>query len=142
MTPVSIALGAATAPMNSEQAANVEAWTEQATEALKAVSLSDTNVPNGIRGTSVNLSIPLDGSQQELTANVMTERLTATTIPPWNSTSGRRHREPIHRDSLKRREALLKGKEGSRQRRRWENGKIYPDKRSNRTPSWPRRSIY
>lgn len=26
------------------------------------------------------------------------------------------------RDSLKRREAVLKGKEGSRQRRRWENG--------------------
>ena len=30
----------------------------------------------------------------------------------------------IRRDSLERREAFLRGKEGSRQRRRWENGKI------------------
>ena len=28
----------------------------------------------------------------------------------------------VRRDSLERREALLKGREGSRQRRRWENG--------------------
>ena len=36
----------------------------------------------------------------------------------------------MRRDSMDRREALLKGKEGSRQRRRWENGidakYIYP----------------
>jgi hypothetical protein len=31
-------------------------------------------------------------------------------------------RAPLRRDSMERREALLKGKEGSRQRRRWENG--------------------
>lgn len=33
-----------------------------------------------------------------------------------------RRREPLRRDSLKRREALLKGKDGSRRRQRWENG--------------------
>ena len=33
-------------------------------------------------------------------------------------------RKLLRRDSLERREALLKGKEGSRQRRRWENGTI------------------
>ena len=32
----------------------------------------------------------------------------------------------VRRDSLERREALLKGKEGSRQRRRWENGENSP----------------
>lgn len=32
-------------------------------------------------------------------------------------------KEPLRRDSLTRREALLKGKEGSRRRLRWENGK-------------------
>lgn len=31
-------------------------------------------------------------------------------------------RPPSRRDSLRRREALLKGKEGSRRRQRWENG--------------------
>jgi hypothetical protein len=33
-----------------------------------------------------------------------------------------RVKEPGRRDSQKRREALLKGKEGSRRRQRWENG--------------------
>ncbi|KAK8119391.1 uncharacterized protein PG998_004017 [Apiospora kogelbergensis] len=33
-------------------------------------------------------------------------------------------RPPSARDSMKRREALLKGKEGSRQRRRWENDRL------------------
>ena len=32
-------------------------------------------------------------------------------------------RPPSRRDSQRKREMLLKGKEGSRQRRRWENGK-------------------
>lgn len=31
-------------------------------------------------------------------------------------------RQILRRDSLKRREALLKGKEGSRRRQKWENG--------------------
>lgn len=31
-------------------------------------------------------------------------------------------RKSSQRDSMRRRDALLKGKEGSRQRRRWENG--------------------
>lgn len=33
-----------------------------------------------------------------------------------------RRREPVRPDNLKRREELLKGKEGSRRRQRWENG--------------------
>lgn len=54
------------------------------------------------RQQSVRLSVPLDA------------RATVTTT-----------RKLLRRDSLERREALLKGKEGSRQRRRWENGKFY-----------------
>lgn len=34
----------------------------------------------------------------------------------------RPRKEPLRRDSLKGREALLRGKEGSRRRQRWENG--------------------
>ena len=41
--------------------------------------------------------------------------------------AARPHREPMRRDSLNRREALLRGKEGSRRRTRWENGS-YPHK--------------
>jgi hypothetical protein len=33
-----------------------------------------------------------------------------------------RRRESVRKDSMKRREALLKGKDGSRRRQRWENG--------------------
>ena len=54
-----------------------------------------------VRGPSVRLSVPLDSKQ------------TVTTT-----------RKILRRDSLDRREALLKGKEGSRQRRRWENGEF------------------
>ena len=74
-----------------------------------AASQADANVasttparaPEPVRGTSVRLSVPLDNKQ------------TVTTT-----------RKILRRDSLDRREALLKGKEGSRQRRRWENGEF------------------
>ena len=39
--------------------------------------------------------------------------------------SSRKVKEPLRRDSMKRREALLKGKEGSRRRQRWENGGFF-----------------
>lgn len=111
-------------PTNEEQAAAIEAWTEQASEALKAVSLSATEpVHQAVRGTSVTLSIPLDESlHRSTTARATNDDDTTTSYRV--STTDRPRSEPIRRDSLKRREALLKGKEGSRQRRRWENGKI------------------
>lgn len=62
-----------------------------------------------IRGTTgVTLSIPLDDHQQP-----GAEERSARYKP---------RKEPLRRDSLKRREALLRGKEGSRRRQRWENG--------------------
>jgi len=91
------------------QPINIEAWTEQATQSLSAVSL----VPlGGVRGTSVSLAISLDEKAA----------LKQDHHADGASSAYRTPREPLRRDSLKRREALLKGKEGSRRRTRWENG--------------------
>lgn len=100
----------AATPLNAEAAANVQAWTEQAAEALQSVSLSSQSP----RGMSVRLSIPLDPKAPVASSKTPTQGQVHTSY-------GRR--KLIRRDSLERREALLKGKEGSRQRRRWENGK-------------------
>ena len=71
-----------------------------------------------IRSTAVRVSLPFHAKPaasaepgSRSTAAMMTD--TVTTHPV---------RKLVRRDSLERREALLKGKEGSRQRRRWENG--------------------
>lgn len=97
---------------------NIEAWTEEATQSLSAVSLVS---PSGVPGTSVSLAIDLDEpSHHEHGGAAGTSRRAG------NSNSGYRPcREPLRRDSLKRREALLKGKEGSRRRTRWENGSYH-----------------
>jgi hypothetical protein len=110
----------AATPTDVEQAANVQAWTEQAAEALQSVNLT-TKSP---RSTSVRLSIPLDPTATVTTTktplhdNVQSRTPTQSQV---HASYGKR--TLIRRDSLDRREALLKGKEGSRQRRRWENGK-------------------
>lgn len=77
------------------------------TAAMANVSLSPTSAaappPTG-RSPAVRVSVPptaKDGSGLR------------TAYP---------ERKLVRRDSMERREALLKGKEGSRQRRRWENG--------------------
>jgi hypothetical protein len=98
-------------PSSQPAAANtpidIEAW---AVSAFQSLSVSPT-----VRG-STPLSIPLD-NHDGLVAKPsvrIQEAVTLTVAPP---------RWPLsRRDSMKRREALLKGKEGSRQRRRWENG--------------------
>jgi hypothetical protein len=79
------------------QAVEVEAWT---VSALQSLSVSPS-----ARGTGVTLSIPLDSDDKKAAYK---SRAAA--------------KEPVRRDSQKRREALLKGKEGSRRRQRWENG--------------------
>ena len=92
---------------------DIEAWTEQATAALNTASLSSP----AVRGSSVTLAISLE------------ERSTITQQQPVHAAveddaqeASRPRLEPLRRDSLNRREALLKGKEGSRRRQRWENG--------------------
>lgn len=93
---------------------NIEAWTEQAARSLNAITIS---TPQIVRGTSESLAIPLDEHPQPKAANVANHD-DVKAEPTYRA----RH-EPLRRDSMKRRDALLKGKEGSRQRRRWENGR-------------------
>ena len=95
----------------------VEAWTvSQAADVLHATSLSSPLLAPRVRGTSVAIEIPLDES---VVHHEEPSRPKAEAVHTVYS-----RREPIRRDSLKRREALLKGKEGSRQRRRWENDRL------------------
>lgn len=79
--------------------ADIEAWTLQA--------LASLEVNPSARGTGVKLAIPLD-------------------TDPTTDDSPRKYpkprRESFQRDSQKHRDLLLKGKEGSRRRQRWENG--------------------
>jgi hypothetical protein len=72
---------------------------------LQSLKISPT-----IRGTGVPLSIPLDrddGAGKETSKFAYKQR-----------------KDPLRRDSMKRREAFLKGNEGSRRRQRWENGEF------------------
>ncbi|KAI7262129.1 hypothetical protein KC335_g10400, partial [Hortaea werneckii] len=101
---------AATPPSSIER---VEAWTvSQAADVLASTSISSpTPAERPVRGTVDAIDIPLDESlQAEQPPRLKRE----------NVHTVYKRREPIRRDSQKRREALLKGKEGSRQRRRWE----------------------
>ncbi|KAI1809717.1 hypothetical protein GGS20DRAFT_570745 [Poronia punctata] len=90
---------------------DIEAWT---VEALQSLSVSQV-----ARGTGASLSIPLDE----------TEKINKPSVSIYDARAGyggiTPPRRPLsRRDSLKRREALLKGNEGSRQRRRWENDRL------------------
>jgi R3H-associated N-terminal domain len=73
--------------------------------------------PGPIRGTTVSLSIPLDAARKAARAEQQDsdeeDKDSRQTTPK---------RQIRRRDSLDRREALLKGKEGTRRRQKWENG--------------------
>ncbi|QSZ30241.1 hypothetical protein DSL72_004763 [Monilinia vaccinii-corymbosi] len=93
-------------PPPSQQASglagpDIEAWT---VSALESLSVS----PNA-RGTGVTLSIPLERD----------EPLKGAT--PSRPAAYKPRKELLKRDSQKHRESLLRGKEGSRRRQRWEN---------------------
>ena len=83
---------------------NIETW---ATEALSSLQITSPQAQN----TGVSLSIPI---RDAAVADI--DDAPRQTRP---------RREPLRRDSMKRREALLKGKEGSRRRQRWENGEFF-----------------
>jgi hypothetical protein len=78
----------------------IEAWSVSALQSL--------NISPSARGAGASLSIPFDTSDDV----------------PAKSPSYKPRKEPLKRDSQRRREALLKGKEGSRRRQRWENGEL------------------
>lgn len=101
---------------SAPQPIDIEAWTEQATAAIGSVTIS---APGEIVGsTAVTLAIPLDDDDALATGGPVRPAGTAAV----KEGGLYKRKEPMRRDSLKRRESLLKGKEGSRQRRRWENG--------------------
>ncbi|KAI3105770.1 hypothetical protein CBS147333_6822 [Penicillium roqueforti] len=114
--------------LSPQQAIAISAWTEQhAAASLRDMTLSDsapaattpstpTPTRSGPRGVTVSLSIPLDDDEA-----IPSQRVKAESRPP---TVSFRRREPLRRDGLKTREALLKGKDGSRRRQRWENDRL------------------
>lgn len=118
--------------LSPQQTMAISAWTEQAASSLEDLSLSDstragrtaqtpTPARSPLRGATMALSIPLDDQPPASSPRVkVVAPTTDETRPP---TVSFRRREPLRRDSLKRREALLKGKDGSRRRQRWENGR-------------------
>lgn len=98
---------------------DIEAWTvEQAAEALQASSISTPTPPRP--RANVTIEIPLD-DHALAAANAMA---TAEPRSKQEVHTVYKRSAPVRRDSLKRREALLKGKEGSRRRQRWENDRL------------------
>lgn len=88
---------------------DIEAWTVSALQSL--------NVSPTVRGTP--LTIPIDEAAVAKKAGARNVTFTGSAqTPPQRPLS--------RRDSQQKREAVLKGKEGSRQRRRWENGTDMP----------------
>ncbi|KAI0428420.1 R3H-associated N-terminal domain-containing protein [Xylaria sp. FL1042] len=101
-------------PLNA-QGVDIAAWTISALESLSVSPVA--------RGTGAPLSIPLDetkaaaAKKEKPSVSIFDPRARSSAITPPP-------RPPSRRDSLKRREALLRGNEGSRQRRRWENDRL------------------
>lgn len=105
----------------------IEAWAvSQAADALAATSLSPLSaIPREPRGMSVTIDIPLDEPPPA------TKPKSARPEPVHTVY---KRRTPIRRDSLDRREALLRGKEGSRRRQRWENDHLVGNPWANEPP--------
>ncbi|CAN8102342.1 unnamed protein product [Discula destructiva] len=103
------------APTDSASGAlDIEAWT---IHALQSLSVSSDS-----RGTSGHpLAIPRNDAGR---ARGVTIALNDAQAAGAGITPGGVRRQPLRRDSMKRREALLKGKEGSRQRRRWDMARL------------------
>ena len=93
---------------------DIDAWTISALQSLSVSPIA--------RGTGTPLAIPIDEPSSPIIVkeSIQSVQFTDSNVPAFEGTPPRR--PPSRRDSQKRREALLKGNEGSRQRRRWENG--------------------
>ncbi|KAF2673449.1 hypothetical protein BT63DRAFT_421599 [Microthyrium microscopicum] len=103
-------------PQGASAYVDVEAWNSSTLKALNGLSLAPTRP---IRGASVSLAISLDDSapapviKADDSDDEGAEQAT-TGYPPLR-------RKTSRRDSMRRRDELLKGKEGSRRRQKWEN---------------------
>lgn len=94
------------------QPLDIEAWTVDATAAMSTLAISAPG--ETVQSPTVNLQIPLD--------DTLTSAARSTPSAAVKDGGYTKRKELMRRDSLKRREALLKGREGSRRRLRWENG--------------------
>ncbi|CRG92792.1 hypothetical protein PISL3812_09859 [Talaromyces islandicus] len=121
------------APSSNLTGLDISAWTEQAAASIQSLDLSDSTVQiqalhassSAVRGTSNALSIPLDDPvTTKPEASPRVKIADPSSQGGLNTATSYRRREPIRRDSLRRRESLLKGKEGSRRRQRWENDRL------------------
>lgn len=114
------AASAAPPPTTSTPVANgaidIDAWTIAALESLSVSPLARGTATAG----TAPLAVPIDAA-----AAGEERKSRAVAFAPGAEADVPR-RPPSRRDSMKKREALLKGKEGSRQRRRWENGSFAP----------------
>jgi hypothetical protein len=100
---------------------DIEAWTVAALESLSVAPIA--------RGTGNALSIPLDAEHPtSAPGNGAAARMKLrgvafeTAADAFGATIAPPRLTPSRRDSMRKRDELVKGKEGSRQRRRWENG--------------------
>lgn len=93
-------------------AIDIDAWT---VSALQSLSVSPV-----ARGIGSPLAIPIDEALR-----VKEQSAQRNVSFPIEEAPIEASRRPLsRRDSMKRRDSLLKGNEGSRQRRRWENGTV------------------
>jgi hypothetical protein len=90
-----------TLPPSATSGVDIESWSATAISSLNIYA----STPGG-----VTLTIPLDADREDA----------AKRDPRAGIAKPRK--ELMRRDSQKKREALLRGKEGSRRRQRWENG--------------------
>jgi hypothetical protein len=97
---------------------DIETWTEEAVQSIRTLRV--TSSPEVVR-QGISLSIPLDSPETPRSADKV-DKVRADGPPRREAETETRPRELRRRDSLQRREALLKGKEGSRRRQKWENG--------------------
>lgn len=125
------------AALTPTQAQEIAVWTENAADALELLSLSPgaTQRLSSVRASSDPLSIPLDGNptpspsrrhnRVDIKSSPNPSRYAIVDDKDDEEVAPRlAKRQPLRRDSLNRREALLKGKEGSRRRQKWENGRF------------------
>ncbi|KAL7793062.1 R3H-associated N-terminal domain-containing protein [Trichoderma ceciliae] len=100
----------------SNAAIDIEAWTISALQSLSVSPIA--------RGTGSPLSIPLDAVTTPSKRSMGRRQVAMMASSEEDAVVASLRRPPSARDSQKRREALMKGREGSRQRRRWENDRL------------------
>lgn len=94
-----------------KSAIDIDAWT---ISALQSLSVSPV-----ARGVGSPLSIPIDQAPSAVKSD---RRVVVGGDDEGIEPAETPRRPPSRRDSQRKRDLVLKGKEGSRQRRRWENG--------------------